>query len=305
MYNHASGVRLIYGGLVQYVPMTTDLRVNDPTCSYAAFKLAFHQHYGKGSLTHKLNWANSFHQRTNEQTSEYFARSSAELANHLKESSQELFGKEYVYADITDPFVHFQAAIEGEIVANMLTLDSFTRQLRAALAGANAAMKAHDFTRVKNYQKCTHFLEFPGNFSKIKQESSRTFAAEQLGKRGDEIYTKRGTMLLITDKIIEHEHANRLIRNDRLNLTSASSSSSSTAPPKVLTVTPQPPEDPSVEALQKQKKKGKGKGKGKGASANVNASNTIGGFPPTQTPRKRGGMQFLQEGGPRGGRVLH
>lgn len=136
--------------------MTTDLRVNDPTCSYAAFKLAFHQHYGVGSLTHKLNWANSFHQRTNEQTSEYFARSSAELANHLKESSQELFGKEYVYADITDPFVHFQAAIEGEIVANMLTLDSFTRQLRAALAGANAAMKAHDFTRVKNYQTNVH-----------------------------------------------------------------------------------------------------------------------------------------------------
>jgi hypothetical protein len=65
-----------------------------PTTNYSAFKLAFRQHYGIRGKIHKLNWADSFHQRSSESRAEYFARSSAELANHLKESETLLFGKE-------------------------------------------------------------------------------------------------------------------------------------------------------------------------------------------------------------------
>jgi hypothetical protein len=68
--------------------MYDNLGALGPTRNYDAFKLAFCQHYSVSGKTHKLNWADSFHQRSNEATAEYFARSSAELANHLKESSQ-------------------------------------------------------------------------------------------------------------------------------------------------------------------------------------------------------------------------
>jgi hypothetical protein len=70
-----------------------DLGPAGPTTNYSAFKLAFRQHYGIGGKTHKLNWADSFHQRSSESTAEYFARSSAELANHLRESETLLFDK--------------------------------------------------------------------------------------------------------------------------------------------------------------------------------------------------------------------
>jgi hypothetical protein len=77
-----------------------DLGPAGPTTNYSAFKLAFRQHYRIGGKTHKLNCADSFHQPSSKTTAEYFARSSAELANHLKEFETLLFGKEYACADI-------------------------------------------------------------------------------------------------------------------------------------------------------------------------------------------------------------
>jgi hypothetical protein len=127
-----------------------------PTTNYSAFKLAFRQHYRIGGKTHKLNWADSFHQRSSESTAEYFARSSTELANNLNKSETLLFGKEYACADITAPFTNFHMALEVEISDNTVTEASFTRQLRAALVSATAAMKAHDMARLRSYRTNLH-----------------------------------------------------------------------------------------------------------------------------------------------------
>jgi hypothetical protein len=103
-------------------------------------------------------------------------------------------------------------------------------------------------------------------------------------------------MLLITDKIIEHERVSGNTLNAPLNSAAASTSSSAPPPPQSAT-------DPTVEALQKQqqKQKGKGKGKGKGASnavwgdiadkGNVNASN-VAVVPPTRRPSNGKECQF-------------
>jgi hypothetical protein len=162
-----------------------------------------------------------------------------------------------------------------------VTEASFTRQLRAALTASTAAMKTHDMARLRSYRTNLHtFLNSQAIFQGIRSATSRTFATEQLDKRGDEIYSKRGTMLLITDTIIEQERVSGSTLNAPLNSAAASTSSSATPPPPLAT-------DPTVEALQKQqqKRKGKGKGKGKGASnaissdnaenGNVNASDVV------------------------------
>jgi hypothetical protein len=202
-----------------------NLSPTGPTTNYSAFKLAFRQHYGIGGKTHKLNWADSFHQRSSESTAEYFARSSAELANHLRESETLLFGKEYACADITAPFTNLHTAIETEILNNTVTVDSFTRQLRAALTASTAAMKTHNMARLKSYRTNLHtFLNSQAIFQGIRSATSRTFATEQLDKRGDEIYSKRGTMLLITDKIIEQERVSGSTLNAPLNSAAASTS---------------------------------------------------------------------------------
>jgi hypothetical protein len=272
-----------------------------PTTNYTAFKLAFRQHYGIGGMTHKLNWADSFHQRSSKSTAEYFARSSAELANHLRESGTLLFGKEYACADITAPFTNLHTAIETEIRNDTVTVESFTRQLRAALTASTAAMKAHDMNRLKSYRTNLHtFLNSQAIFQGIRSATSRTFATEQLDKQGDEIYSKRGTMLLITDKIIEQERVLGLSLNAPLN--SAAASTSSALPPPPLAT------DPTVEALQKQqqKRKGKGKGKGKGTSnaistdnaenGNVNASD-VAVVPPIRRPSNGKECQFCERSG--------
>jgi hypothetical protein len=207
----------------------------------------------------------------NEATAEYFACSSAELANHLKESETLIFGKEYVCAYITAQFTNFQTSIEAEIADGTVTAASFTRQLRIALVSSNAAMKVHDISRLKSYRTNLHtFLNSQAIFQGIRNATSRTFAAEQLDKKGDEIYSKRGTMLLITDKIIEHER----VSGNTLNAPSTRQLLQPPPPPSA----PPPPQtalDPTVEALQKQqqKRKGKGKGKGKGASNAVTGNN--------------------------------
>jgi hypothetical protein len=135
-----------------------DLGPAGPTTNYSAFKLAFRQHYGNGGKTHKLNWADSFHQRSSESTAEYFARSSAELANHMRESETLLFGKEYACADITAPFTNLHMAIKAEIRDNTVTEASLTRQLRAALTASSAAMKTHNMARLRSYRTNLHTL---------------------------------------------------------------------------------------------------------------------------------------------------
>jgi hypothetical protein len=108
-------------------------------------------------------------------------------------------------------------------------------------------------------------------------------------------------MLLITDKIIEHERVSGSTLNAPLNSAAALTSSSAPPPPQLAT-------DPTVEALQKQqqKRKGKGKGKGKGASnaissdsaenGNVNTSN-VAVVRPTRQPSNGKECQFCDGSG--------
>jgi hypothetical protein len=72
-----------------------------PAENYAAFKVAFKQHYGIGGATNNLCWADTFRQRSDEDIREYFSRSTGELGNHLKESAPLLYGKTYTPVDIT------------------------------------------------------------------------------------------------------------------------------------------------------------------------------------------------------------
>jgi hypothetical protein len=71
-----------------------------PAENYAAFKVAFKQHYGIGGATNNLCWADTFRQRINEDIREYFLRACAELGNHLKESTPLLYGKTYTPVDL-------------------------------------------------------------------------------------------------------------------------------------------------------------------------------------------------------------
>ena len=64
-----------------------------PAENYAAFKVAFKQHYGIGGATNNLCWADTSRQRSDEDIREYFLRACAELGNHLKESTPLLYGK--------------------------------------------------------------------------------------------------------------------------------------------------------------------------------------------------------------------
>jgi hypothetical protein len=138
-------------------------------------------------------------------------------------------------------------------------------------------------------------------FQGIRSATSRTFATKQLDKKGDEIYSTRGTMLLITDKIIEHECVSGTTLNALLNLAATSTSSSAPPPPQLAT-------DPTVEAFKKQqqKRKGKGKGKGKGASNAVSGDSTNNGnvntsdvavVPPTPRPSNGKECQFCNHSG--------
>jgi hypothetical protein len=71
-----------------------------PAQNYAAFKVAFKQHDGIGGATNNLCWADTFHQRSDEDIREYFSRACAELGNHLKESTPLLYGKTYTPVDL-------------------------------------------------------------------------------------------------------------------------------------------------------------------------------------------------------------
>jgi hypothetical protein len=89
---------------------------------------------------------------------------------------------------------------------------------------------------------------------------ARSYAAEQVDKRGDTLYTDRKMMYLLMDKIVEFDRTDKTC----LNLTIADTTLAE--------------EDPAViEAVKANKKKGKwkGKGKGKGNIADTNVAATF------------------------------
>jgi hypothetical protein len=79
----------------------------------------------------------------------------------------------------------------------------------------------------------------------ITKDGARSYAAEQVDKRGDTLYTDRRMMLLLMDKIVKFERTDKLRRN-----------------PTIGEATLAEDDGATIEAVKANKKKGKGKGKG-------------------------------------------
>jgi hypothetical protein len=248
-----------------------------------AFKVAFMQHYGIGGATNNLCWADTFRQRSDEDIREYFSRSTAELGNHLKESAPLLYGKTYTPVDInvngdnTITRVRNRRAMGHDFGSDATWCQEIEQCVRDATAKAKRAAKSE----LEKYRKNYHaFLTSQAIMQGITKDGARSYAAEQVDKRGDTLYTDRRMMLLLMDKIVEFERTDK----SRRNLTIAEATLAE--------------EDGAIiEAVKANKKKGKGKGKDKG-KGNIADTNVAAMLPP---PRGRPQMQILRQGWTRRG----
>jgi hypothetical protein len=115
-----------------------------------------------------------------------------------------------------------------------------------ATAQATRAAKGE----LEKYRKNYHtFLTSQAIMQGITKDRARSYAAEQVDKRGDTLYTDRRMMLLLMDKIVEFERTDKSRRN-----------------PMIAEATLAEEDGVIIEAVKANKKKGKGKGKGKGKS---------------------------------------
>jgi hypothetical protein len=114
---------------------------------------------------------------------------------------------------------------------------------------------------LEKYRKKYHtFLTSQAIMQRISKDAVRSYAAEQVDKRVETLYTDRKMLLLLMDKIVEFDRTDKTRRNPTIFDT---------------TVTQ---DDPAViEAVKANKKKGKGKGmgKGKGKVADTNLAATF------------------------------
>jgi hypothetical protein len=177
-----------------------------PAENYAAFKVAFKQHYGIGRATNNLCWADTFHQRNDEDIREYFSRSCAELGNHFKESAPLLYGKTYTPVDIaadsnnTITRMQNRQAMGQDVGQHAVWCQEIAQCVREATARATRADKSELEKFRKNYHT---FLTSQALLQIITKDGARSYAAEQVDKRGDTLYTDRKIMLLLMDKIVE------------------------------------------------------------------------------------------------------
>jgi hypothetical protein len=126
--------------------------------------------------------------------------------------------------------------------------------VRDATEQATRAAKSE----LEKYRKNYHtFLTSQAIMQGITKDGARSYAAKQVDKRGDTLYTDRRMMLLLMDKIVEFERTDKSRRN-----------------PTIPEATLAEEDGAIIEAVKANKKKGKGKGKGKGnvADRNVAAS---------------------------------
>jgi hypothetical protein len=91
----------------------------------------------------------------------------------------------------------------------------------------------------------------------LAKDGARTYAAEQVDKRGDTLFTDQKMMLLLMDKIVEYERTDKSRRN-----------------PTIAEATYVEDGGATIEAVKANKKKGKGKGKGKGNVSETNVAAT-------------------------------
>jgi hypothetical protein len=183
-----------------------------PAENYAAFKVAFKQHYGISGATNNLCWADTVLQRNDEDIRESFSRSTAELGNHLKESAPLLYGKTYTPVDITikgdNTLKRVQRRREmGHDVGSAATWSQEIAQcVRDATALATKAAKS----KLEKYRKNYHtFLTSQAVMQGITKDGARSYASEQVDKRGDTLYTDRRMMLLLMDKIVKFDRTDK------------------------------------------------------------------------------------------------
>jgi hypothetical protein len=141
--------------------------------------------------------------------------------------------------------------------------DELERCARDVTKQATKAAKG----KLERYRKNYHtFLTSQAIMRGISKDAARSYATEQVDKRGDTLYTDRKMMLLLMDKIIEFDRTDKTHRNPTIADTTLAE------------------EDPAViEAVKANKKKGKRKGKRKG-KGNVADTNVAAIFSAT-TPR--------------------
>jgi hypothetical protein len=170
-----------------------------PAENYAAYKVAFKQHYGIGGVTNNLCWADTFRQRSDEDIREYFSRSTPELGNHLKESAPLLYGKTYTPVDITVngnntlAMVRNRRVMGHDVGSDTTWSQEIAQCVRDATAQAMRAAKSELGKYRKNYHT---FLTSQAIMQGITRDGERSYAAEQVDKRGDTLYTDRRMMLL-------------------------------------------------------------------------------------------------------------
>jgi hypothetical protein len=126
--------------------------------------------------------------------------------------------------------------------------------VREATAQATRAAKSV----LEKYRKNYHtFLTSQAIMQGMTKDEARSYAAEQVDKRGDTLYTDRRMMLLLMDKIVKFERTDKSRRN-----------------PTIAEATLAEDDVATVKAVKANKKKGKGKSKGKGNVADTNAAAT-------------------------------
>jgi hypothetical protein len=115
--------------------------------------------------------------------------------------------------------------------------------VREATAQATRAAKSV----LEKYRKNYHtFLTSQAIMQGMTKDEARSYAAEQVDKRGDTLYTDRRMMLLLMDKIVKFERTDKSRRN-----------------PTIAEATLAEDDVATVKAVKANKKKGKGKSKGR------------------------------------------
>jgi hypothetical protein len=165
----------------------------------------------------------------------------------LKESAPLLYGKAYTPVDISG---NYKVTLARLRAGQDRGLDLDVAFLRDKLKSCSRyvtvqATKEAKF-ELERYRKNYHtFLTSQAIMQGILKDSARSYAAEQVDKPGETLYTEHKMMLLLMDKVDEFDRTDKTRRNPMIADT---------------TVTE---DDPAViEAVKANKKKGKGKGKG-------------------------------------------
>jgi hypothetical protein len=165
----------------------------------------------------------------------------------LKESAPLLYGKAYTPVAISVNIENTLARLRtrqkrGLDLGMAIIRDELERCARDVTVQATKAAKG----KLERYRKNYHtFLTSQAIMQGISKDTARLYAAEQVDKRGDTLYTDGKMMLLLMDKIVKFDRTDKTRRNPTIADTTLAE------------------EDPAViEAVKADKKKGKGRARG-------------------------------------------